>query len=106
MPKEESKLERLIRLDKTVQNAGIKESLAVGLAGTLLFGVGLCFGLGALPGGLLGALPFGGVGLAVMLLAYPVYVGIFKRTKGKYVEEILQLTDELMRMGASAKETP
>jgi hypothetical protein len=50
LPKEETKLDRLHGLDKKVRGAGVIPSLCVGIVGALLFGVGMCFGLGALSG--------------------------------------------------------
>ena len=45
LPKEESKIDRLRRLDKRVRLAGMIESLTVGIIGCLIFGIGMCFGL-------------------------------------------------------------
>ena len=42
LPREESKLEELKRLDYTVQNSGMIESLCAGIGGILMFGLGLC----------------------------------------------------------------
>lgn len=43
LPKEESKLDELKRLDNQVQNSGIVEWLCLGVCGALVFGLGLCF---------------------------------------------------------------
>ena len=42
--REETKIEKLRRLDRKVSEAGIIESLATGIIGSLIFGVGMCFG--------------------------------------------------------------
>lgn len=42
LPKEESKLEKLIRLDKQTEKKGQAVSIALGVIGSLLLGVGMC----------------------------------------------------------------
>jgi hypothetical protein len=49
--REESKLEKLKKLDYRVQSAGMIESLSLGIVGVLTFGVGMCFFLGVFSGG-------------------------------------------------------
>ena len=50
IPREESKLERLKKLDLRVQMAGTIESLCFGIVGTLVFGLGMCFFLDVFAG--------------------------------------------------------
>ncbi len=98
LPKSESKLEELKRLDETVQASGIIESLCAGIGGALIFGLGLCLTMQVIGSGLLmmiiGVL-IGIVGMAGMLVAYPVYRKVFSTTKEKYAPRILELTAEL-----------
>ena len=42
LPNEESKLEKLIRLDKQTEKKGQAVSIALGVIGSLLLGVGMC----------------------------------------------------------------
>lgn len=95
LPKEETKLDRLQSLDKKVRGAGIIPSLCVGIVGALLFGVGLCFGLGALSGADFLKYLFGVTGAVVMLPAYPLFRYISEKTKRQLTPEILRLSDEL-----------
>ena len=67
LPREESKLEELKRLDYTVQNSGMFGSLFAGI-----------------------------VGMNGMIAAYPVYRKKAQKAKAEYAPRILQLTDELM----------
>ena len=94
LPKSESKLEELKRLDETVQASGMVESLCAGIGGALIFGLGLCLAMQVIGSGLvmmiIGVL-IGIVGMAGMLVAYPV----FSATKEKYAPRILELTAEL-----------
>lgn len=95
MPKEESKLEELRRLDREVQSAGMVPSLTVGLLGILLFGLGLCMSMEAIGGGILLGILLGIVGCVVMLFAYPVYRWWLDRVKKRLVPRILELSSEL-----------
>lgn len=95
LPKKETKLEELRRLDSTVQNSGIAESLAVGIISCLIFGVGMCCALGSIPGGMLLGVPAGIIGTVGMLLAYPVSRRLRKRAEQKYSVRILELLSEL-----------
>ena len=98
LPREESKFEELKRLDYTVQNSGMMESLCAGIGGALVFGLGMCLAMQVIGSGLImmiiGIL-IGIVGMAGMLVAYPVYRKVFKQTKEKYAPRILELTAEL-----------
>lgn len=98
LPKRESKLEELKRLDETVQASGMVESLCAGIGGALIFGLGLCLAMQVIGSGLvmmiIGVL-IGIVGMAGMLVAYPVYRKVFSATKEKYAPRILELTAEL-----------
>lgn len=95
LPREESKLERIKELDRRIQSAGMLESLCMGIIGVLLFGVGMCFGLGALAGADYLAYLFGVLGLIVMLPAYPVYKHVAKKVKARLAPEILQISEEI-----------
>ena len=98
LPKSESKLEELKRLDETVQASGMVESLCTGIGGALIFGLGLCLAMQVIGSGLvmmiIGVL-IGIVGMSGMLVAYPVYRKVFSATKEKYAPRILELTAEL-----------
>ncbi len=98
LPKSESKLEELKRLDETVQASGMVESLCAGIGGALIFGLGLCLAMQVIGSGLVMMIigvPVGIVGMAGMLVAYPVYRKVFSATKEKYAPRILELTAEL-----------
>ncbi|MBQ9703962.1 MAG: hypothetical protein IJV68_05410 [Clostridia bacterium] len=91
----EIKLERIRRLDSFVQNFSTILSLVIGVMGTLIFGLGMAmilvwdimvFGIIV---SMAGAVPMGS--------AYPVYLVTMKRNKEKYGEEILRLSDELLK---------
>ena len=97
MPHEESKLERLKKLDARVQNAGVIESLCLGIIGALVFGVGMCFFLDVFMGAVWFSALFMIVGTILMLPAYPLYKRISKKKKAQHTPEILRLSEEIMK---------
>lgn len=103
VPKEENKLDQLRRLDKRVKEAGMIESLCVGVVGCLIFGFAMCIGLGAIAGELWLAIIIGLVGVGVMLPAYPVYKRISTSVRAELTPEILKLSDEIMKDGEYAE---
>ena len=95
LPREESKLERLRRLDGRVQSAGMVPALCLGIVGCLTFGLGMCFGLGVFAGGPWLAALLCVPGAAAAVSAYPVLRYIAAKTKARLAPEILRLTDEI-----------
>ena len=96
VPQETNKMERLRYLDNKVQNAGMTESLCLGIVGLLIFGIAMCFALGTFGSAWWPAIPIGIVGVAVMLPAYPLYRHLYNKKKEELTPEILALTEELL----------
>ena len=96
MPHEKSKLETLKRLDRKVQEAGVIESLCLGIIGALVFGIGMCFGLGVFAGGDWLAVLFCVLGGIVMIPAYPIYKKMASKTRAELTPEILRLSEEII----------
>ena len=97
MPREESKLETLKKLDSRVQGAGMIEGLSIGIVGALVFGVGLCFFLDVFAGAIWITALFMIIGTLLMIPAYPIYRRIAHQTKEKLTPEILRLSEEIMK---------
>ncbi len=97
MPKEESKLERLKRLDFRAQTAGVVESLCLGIIGSLVFGVGMCFFLEVFSGEAWLTALLMVLGTLIMIPAYPLYKCISRRTKAELAPEIIRLSDEIVK---------
>ncbi len=99
LPREESKLEELKRLDGMVQSAGMIKSLCAGIGGALVFGFGMCLAMQVVGGGglfaALGVL-LGIIGMIGMLVAYPVYRKAFNKARQKLAPRILELTADLV----------
>lgn len=94
---EEDAMERLRRLDGSVYKKGTSASIAVGVVGTLLLGVGMSCamvwqGFWFIPGIIIGV-----IGMAVIALAYPLYQRVIKKERKKIAPEIIRLTDELIK---------
>ena len=86
------------KLDARVKNAAKIPSVAAGVAGTLLFGLGLSMVLEW-------KIYFFGVfvalaGAITAALAYSLYRCILTREKEKYRKEILRLSEEILRKNA------
>lgn len=97
MPKDESKLERLKKLDLRVQMAGTVESLCFGIAGALVFGLGMCFFLDVFAGAAWLTVLLMVLGAVVMIPAYPIYKRIARKTKAELTPEILRLSEEIIK---------
>ena len=94
LPKEESKLERLRRLDGKVKELPQILALSIGIIGTLIFGVGMTLVLEwalTIWGVIVGA-----VGAIIVTLAYPAFKCHTKKLKDKYKDEIIQLSNSLL----------
>ena len=94
-PRKETALEELKRLDRAVDNAGMIPALTLGIASCLMFGLGMCFALGALPKSMVLGVLFGILGAAGMLFAYPVYRRCIRTAKETHRPRILELAAQL-----------
>ena len=97
LPKEESKIEILRKLDSRVQSAGVIPSLCLGVVGCLIFDIGMCFGLDVFAGADWLSVLFGALGIVIMLPAYLLYKRISGKTRAELAPEILRLSDEIMK---------
>lgn len=87
----------LKRLDRDAEKPGMITSLAVGIIGSLLLGIGMCctmvwsssamvFVLGIL---------IGIMGIVILSIAYPLYKKITEKQREKIAGQILALSEEL-----------
>ena len=103
--REESKMERLRRLDRGAESRATAISLIFGIIGTLILGFGMSLimselstmlGLSGISSIALGVI-LGVAGGVLVALAYPVYNYVIKKERERIAPEILRLTDELMK---------
>lgn len=104
-PTEENKMEQLRRLDASVTQKATTVSIAVGLIGTLVMGLGMSLVMSelaelfgayrklALPIGIV----LGVIGIGLVCCAYPLYNRTIKKEREKIAADIIRLTDELMK---------
>ena len=97
LPREETKMEELMRLDHQVQSSGVMEALCAGIGGALVFGLGMCLSMKIIGNAMWLGILLGLIGAAGMIAAYPVYRRVFEKTKNKNTPRILELTAELSR---------
>lgn len=95
IPREESKMERLRRLDESTTRPGTIAAVIVGIIGALLFGIGMCCTMVWAEQFFVPGIIIGVIGIAVIIAAYPVYNCITKKRRKKLAPEIMRLTDEL-----------
>lgn len=101
---EESKLDRLRRLDKSVGARAQTVALSIGIIGALILGFGMSLimtELAAMLGiasawDILLGLIIGIIGGGIAALAYPIYKLIYARDRERLAPEIIALTEELM----------
>ncbi|MCM1375192.1 MAG: hypothetical protein NC305_05035 [Lachnospiraceae bacterium] len=89
-----SKIDQLRALHDKVKAPGTIVSFIVGIFGTLIMGAGMANVMvwSNMENGLFLSIP----GLAMLLLAYPLYSGITGKRKRKYAQQIMALSDEIM----------
>lgn len=96
LPKEEDKMEQLRRLDQKAAERGKIVAIIAGIVSSLVLGIGMCctmvwigfFGAGII---------IGIVGLAGLVMVYPLYLHITAKDRKKLAPQILALSDELMK---------
>ena len=95
LPREETKLEELIRLDSLVQNSGVTQSLCAGIGGCLVFGLGLCLAMEVIGQMIWLGVILGLVGTGGMVAAFPVYRKLYNKAKAQHTPRILELVAQL-----------
>lgn len=94
---EENKIEYLRRLDAGVSQKAAMMAIIVGIAGTLLLGLGMSCamvweGMWFIPGIIIGI-----IGIVILSLAYPLYNVTLRKEREKIAPEIMRITDELLK---------
>ena len=93
--REDNKIEQLKKLDSKVKAPGKIVATIIGVVGALVMGTGMSFVMvwENMTIGLILGIP----GLIVAALAYPVCFWITSSRKKKYADEIMNLSEELIR---------
>ncbi len=93
----EDKMEQLRRLDKSVTKPGTVISLIVGVISSLILGIGMCMCMVWGDDLFLIGIIVGVVGMIGIICAYPLYSSITNARKEKLADEIIRLSNELMK---------
>lgn len=92
---QESKLERLRKLDASCEGAAQAAGIGLGVIGTLIFGLGMSLFLSF--GYYIFGIVVGVVGIPLIIMAKPVYDKVLKAKREKAAPEIIRLSEELER---------
>ena len=93
LPQEETKMERLRRLDKSAESSGTIISIIVGVVGTLIMGFGMCLCLEWSQ--FIAGVIIGIAGMIILGLAYPIFKYVIKKKREKIAPEILDLINKI-----------
>ena len=98
-PKDTSKVVALRKLDARAKLPATIFTYTFGIIAALVTGVGMCFSMNVIGSGtttmfVLGVI-VGIVGLAVMVINYPIYKKMLAKGKQKYAYEIIELAKEI-----------
>lgn len=96
LPKEESKMDKLRRLDESATKKGMACSIMLGIASSLLLGIGMCCAMLWGKTLMIPGIIIGSVGILGIVLAYPMNNSINKIERQRLAPEILELTNELL----------
>lgn len=97
LPKQETKMEKLKRLDKQAEKPGMIASITVGTIGALILGVGMCFTMVWNTSILMfvAGIVIGIIGMVIVGCAYPLYKHITKKQRAKIADQIIALSNEI-----------
>ncbi|MBQ8448828.1 MAG: hypothetical protein IJX27_07885, partial [Clostridia bacterium] len=102
---DEDKMARIRRLDNGVVQKATAFSIAFGIVGTLIMGLGMSLVMTDLAEKLgfyhnvafICGIIIGVLGGILVSLAYPIYNAVIKRERKKIAPEIIKLTDDLIK---------
>ena len=90
-------LELLRKLDKSYTRKSTIVSIAMGAAGCLTMGIGMCCTMVWAAAMFLPGIIIGVIGIAMMAAAYPVYVRITKRERARIAPQVLDIIEKLSK---------
>lgn len=96
--KEDSKVIRLKKLDRKAKMPALLFGWIFGIISTLVLGLGMCFAMEVLASGttaiIIGVI-IGIIGIASMIINYPIFNKIMKVNKEKYAADIIALAKDI-----------
>lgn len=94
---EEDQLELLRKLDKSSTRKSTIVSIAMGAAGCLTMGIGMCCTMVWAAAMFIPGIIIGVIGIAMMAAAYPVYVLITKKERARIAPQVLDIIEKLSK---------
>ena len=97
LPKQQSKMEQLRKLDESAEQPGRLASITVGIIGSLIMGIGMCFTMVWDTSIIIFAagVVIGFIGMAIVGIAFPLYKYMTKKQREKIADQILKLAEEI-----------
>lgn len=98
-PKEKTKYDELIALNRKVELPAYIFAYAFGVIGALILGVGMCLAMQVIGTGvplMVLGIVVGIIGIALVSVNYPIFLAIMKSRKKKYAEKVIALSQELL----------
>lgn len=96
MPKEDSKLLELRKLDKKVKIPSRIFAYSFGIIGSLVLGLGMCLAMKIIYDMMILGIVIGIIGIVMVSINYFIYKKILNRSKNKYANQILSISNELL----------
>ena len=97
LPAEEDKMARIRKLDASVTRKGTLVSVSMGIVGCLFLGAGMSCSMVFAGAWFLPGIVLGLIGIVTMAVAYSVFTHIMRKERARIAQQILELTDELLK---------
>ena len=97
LPAEEDKMAKIRKLDASVTRKGTLVSVSMGIVGCLLLGAGMSCSMVFTGAWFLPGIVLGLIGIVTMAVTYPVFTHIMRKERARIAQQILELTDELLK---------
>lgn len=98
-PKNTTKVVALRKLDIKAKLPSVIFGYSIGVVSALIFGIGMCLGMGQIGNNTTGSfilgIVIGLIGMIGMGINYPIYKHILENGKKKYAFEIMELAKEI-----------
>ena len=96
--KDETKIEKLIRLDRKAERPGKIMSIVLGIVGALIMGIGMCCTMvwNTRIEIFIAGIGIGVFGMVLAGFAYPTYKRVTKKERAKIADEMIALSNELI----------
>ena len=94
--KEQTKFDKLKKLDKKVKRPAQIFAYVYGSLSSLVLGTGMCFAMKVIGNSMALGIGIGLLGIALTLTTYPIFKAMLKNRKNKYSKQIFELSDSLL----------